>query len=69
MVQSLVQAATGEIVSAEELGARMHTYIRGSSDQFFESETSAFAHLRNWMKSTPMQAMKQSCQARRVASI
>lgn len=44
----LVQAATGEIVSAEDLGgADVHTRISGVSDHFAENEEEAFIITRN----------------------
>ena len=44
----LVQAATGEIVTAEDLGgADVHTRISGVSDHFAENEEEAFIITRN----------------------
>ncbi len=44
----LVQAATGEVVTAEDLGgADVHTRISGVSDHFAESEEEAFIITRN----------------------
>jgi 3-methylcrotonyl-CoA carboxylase beta subunit len=44
----LVQAATGEIVTAEELGgADVHTRVSGVSDHFAENEEEAFIITRN----------------------
>jgi 3-methylcrotonyl-CoA carboxylase beta subunit len=44
----LVKAATGEVVSSEDLGgAEVHTTKSGVADHFAESEEEAFLHTRN----------------------
>src|SRR5579871_2518557 len=50
----LVQAATGEIVSAEELGgADVHTRISGLCDHYAESDAHAIGMLRNIVAQLP----------------
>ncbi|XP_053929215.1 methylcrotonoyl-CoA carboxylase beta chain, mitochondrial isoform X2 [Cuculus canorus] len=44
----LVKAATGEYVSAEDLGgAKLHSEVSGCSDHFASSEKEAFEYIRN----------------------
>ena len=57
----LVKAATGEEVSAEELGgADVHTRLSGVADHFAEDEQAALARVRdivgklNWRKESPL---------------
>lgn len=51
----LVQAATGEVVSAEELGgAQVHTEISGVADYMALNEEEALAQLRNLVSKIPL---------------
>ena len=44
----LVRAATGEVVTAEDLGgAEVHTRLSGVADYFAEDDTHAIAIVRN----------------------
>ncbi|HEY3731610.1 MAG TPA: carboxyl transferase domain-containing protein [Steroidobacteraceae bacterium] len=53
----LVKAATGEVVSAEELGgADVHTRISGVADHFADSDTDALAILRRIVAQLTQQA-------------
>ena len=50
----LVKAATGEVVSAEELGGgEMHTRVSGVCDTLAESEADAFAKVREMVERIP----------------
>jgi 3-methylcrotonyl-CoA carboxylase beta subunit len=52
----LVRAATGEVVSAEELGgADVHTRISGVADHFAEDDLDALAIVRNIVENLPLE--------------
>ena len=62
----LVKAATGEVVSAEELGgADVHTRVSGVADHFADDDMQALARVRaivarlNWRKPSPPLALQR----------
>ncbi|HEY9254986.1 MAG TPA: carboxyl transferase domain-containing protein, partial [Stenotrophomonas sp.] len=62
----LVKAATGEVVSAEELGgADVHTRISGVADHFADNDLQALARVRaivaqlNWRKPAPALLLRE----------
>jgi 3-methylcrotonyl-CoA carboxylase beta subunit len=52
----LVKAATGEVISAEDLGgARVHTHVSGGADHFCRSQDEAVARIREILSMEPPQ--------------
>lgn len=63
----LVKAATGEDVSAEELGgAFVHTHVSGVADHFAENETEAVAKCRVIFKSLHVKQVKSDRQINKI---
>lgn len=52
----LVKMATGEVISAEELGgAKVHTHISGGADHFCKNQDEAIARVRDILSLEPLQ--------------
>ena len=56
----LVKAATGEIVSAEDLGgAKVHSQISGLTDHFCSTELEALSKARHILKNIKNKAIRE----------
>ncbi|MGM0453583.1 MAG: acyl-CoA carboxylase subunit beta, partial [Thermodesulfobacteriota bacterium] len=54
----LVKMATGEVISAEELGgARVHTHISGGADHFCKNQDEAIERVRQTLSLEPLQTI------------
>jgi 3-methylcrotonyl-CoA carboxylase beta subunit len=55
----LVKMATGEVISAEDLGgARVHTHISGGADHFCQNQEDAIARVRDILSLEPPQSCR-----------